>query len=190
MDPKDPIENKFKSAFSGFEQPPPPEVWDHVHAALHPVPGPAGLVAWVKKLSFLLHLHPGFYFAFSGAGFVLFVTLGYFVLTGHQAIRGHVYAGTARLNDGQAELFEVADRSMPWDSVKHYRSAVIDHYGHFRFAGVASGRYLLRVSPAEHSETAKRYQPTWFEKHTTSDSCNVIGVKKEDVRVEMVLVGR
>jgi RNA polymerase sigma factor (sigma-70 family) len=188
MEEKDPLETRFKSAFSGFEHEPPAESWDNLHAALHPLTQPAGFWSRITNISALLHLHPAFYVAFSGAAFLTFLTVGYFVLTGHHTIRGHAYAGAVRLDGGSAGLFKVADKTLPWDSVSHYRSAIIDHSGHFQFSQVREGNYLLRVAPDEDSEAASGYEASWFDSRETSDSSEVIVVKGGDVNLEVRLV--
>ena len=92
------------------------------------------------------------------------------------------------MSSGNVELFVVADKAMPWDSVTHYRSALIDHFGHFQFARVSQGRYLLRIAPEENSETAKTYAPCWYKGHERSDSADVVLVERKDVVVDVKLM--
>jgi hypothetical protein len=188
MEEQDPIENKFKSTFSGFEKEPPAKVWENLHMHLHPLPHPLGFWAKILKFPKLLHLHPVFYLSFSGVAIATSITVVWFFTLGRYEVRGHAYAGGARLSSGRAELFEVKDKAMPWDSVTHFRSAIIDHFGHFQFSRVGSGKYLMRIAPDEEAEVAKSYAPCWFDGHERSDSADLVEVAKSDKNLEVRLV--
>jgi hypothetical protein len=188
MDEKDPIENRFRSAFSEYEQEPPDRVWEHLHEELHPEPGAGGFWSRLMAFSPFPQMHLGFYLTLGGAGFAIILTIVFLGYGSHRTIRGHAYAGEARLRHGMAVLFRVTDITMPWDSATHYRSALIDEYGHFQFAKVGEGKYILRITPDEHSETAKKFLPSWYDRHKTSDSCNLITIENNDVNTEVHLV--
>ncbi len=188
MEEKDPIEKLVNSAFSDFEKGPPDRVWEKLQAKLHPEPAPAGF--WARLIAFF-HLPEwpvGWYLVLAGTAVSLMLTMGYFGLSRHHMIRGHAYAGELRLCRGTAMLFEVADKTMAWDSVSYFRSAIIDDYGHFQFSHVRDGNYILRIAPERNSEAAKKFLPSWFDRCEKSDSCLVIHVNTSDVNVEAHLI--
>jgi hypothetical protein len=187
MDEKDPIENKFRSTFADYEQEPPGRVWENLQLKLHPVAKPVHIWRFAN-FRLITAIKPGVYLAFGGVALSLVFTMVFFGLKGHRAIRGHAYANEIRLHGGSAELFQVSDMAMPWDSVTHYRSAIIDHYGHFQFPRVRAGNYLLRVAPDGTSETAKTFSPSWYDRHETSDSCELIIISNGDVNLDVHLV--
>ncbi len=188
MEEKDPIENKFNTTFSGYEQEPPSRVWDNISGKLHPGVKHAGFLARILAFSFFRNKPILFFLTIGGISVSLLFTGVYFGFKNHPTIRGHAYAGEARLNRGSAELFQVADKVMPWDSVTHYRSAIIDNFGHFQFSRVGAGNYLLRIAPEESSEAAKNFLPSWFDRYATSDSCTRITLGNKDVNAEVHLV--
>jgi hypothetical protein len=188
MEENDPITDKFKSAFSDFEQEPPARAWENLHKSLHPGLLPGGFWSRIAAFSLLPDKPLGFYFILGGVAFSLFLTVIYLGSGGSFAIRGHAYAGEARLCRGVAGLFQVNDKTMPWDSVEYYRSAVIDNSGHFQFSKVNSGHYLLRISPEQNSETAAKFLPAWFDRHESSDSCQLITINRGDVNIDAHLL--
>ena len=190
MEETDPIEKKFKAAFSEFEKAPPAGAWENLRMELHPVPVPAGF--WSRIFSFsLLSAKPlTLYISLSGIAILAFFSVIYFGSMSRHTIRGHAYAGSSRLERGTGVLFEVSDKVMPWDSVSYYRSAVVDERGHFQFSRVAEGKYLLRVEPEPGSEIIRIYFPTWHDQHETSDSCSLLIVDRQDITVEMRLKAR
>ncbi|MFZ4521668.1 MAG: hypothetical protein ACOYNC_08185 [Bacteroidales bacterium] len=188
MEESDPIEDKFRSSFSDFEKEPPAAVWANLHKELHPVPKPGNL--WQRIIG---HLHLkslplGVYLAFGGISGCLVLGMVYLDYKNHSSIRGHAYAGDLRLHSGSAELFQVDDKTMPWDSATYYRSAIIESSGDFQFTKIAAGNYILRIAPERNSETAGSFQPSWFENCTEPDSCRLIEIRKGDVNVEAHLM--
>ncbi len=188
MEDKDPIEESFRSALSDLEAEPPARVWESLHMQLHPLPKPAGIWGRVATFSLLADKPISFYFALSSAAIIFFVGILYFGSGGHATVRGHAYAGAERLTQGTSVLFEVADQAMPWDSVTYYRSAKVDHYGHFQFTKVDAGRYLMRVDPGGNSELASAYLPTWFDRHAAADSGRLIMINRGDVNLDAHLL--
>jgi hypothetical protein len=189
MDEKDPIEEKFRSAFADFEKEPPAGAWESLRAELHPVPLPVPAGLWQKFLtvSWLADRSFTFYLSLSLTAVLLSFSVFYFGSFNRREIRGHAYAGTARLQGGTAVLFEVSEKSMPWDSATYYRSAVIDRLGHFRFSRVAAGNYLLRITPERKPEGGQDYMATWYDQRESSDSCRLIRIGKSDETVEVRL---
>jgi len=185
---KDPIEDKFRSAFADREQEPPARVWENLDKALHAGPGPAGF--WTRIADyFLFHgLHPVFYITLGSVAIGLVAITVYLGPMRHYVIRGHAFAGEKRLCRGTAELFKVSDKTLPWDSVGHYSSAIIDNYGHFQFSRVRNGKYLLRTSPEKNSDAASCYLSTWFDRHERSDSADLIIVERGDINADARLI--
>lgn len=126
----------------------------------------------------------------AGAAIIFFLAIVYFASNDHHSIRGHAYAGESRLCRGVAVLFRIADKLKPWDSVSHYRSAIIDDQGNYKFSRVKRGTYLLRISPEESSETAKMFMPSWFDQHESPDSSHVILLKADDVNADVHLLAK
>ncbi|MEI7724787.1 MAG: hypothetical protein WCK09_06755 [Bacteroidota bacterium] len=190
MEEKDPIANKFKSAFSDYRGEPPSDVWEHVRRELHPEPKPESLWNRITTFSFFKEMKPGFYFALGGGVVMLFLAIVYLGSSDRYTIHGHAYAGELRLCRGTAVLFRVADKSMPWDSASHYRTAMIDVNGHYQFPKVESGKYLLRIAPDENSEAAKTFRPSWFDQHENPDSCHLIIVENDDENADVHLMSK
>ena len=190
MEEKDTVSNKFKTTFADFEMEPPDRIWEDLRKELHPVQNPeedpkGGLFRFLFQ-----YRKPGFYLALAGIMLLLFLTVVYMSSGDHYKINGHAYTGEMRLCGGTAVLFQVSDKTMPWDSASHYRSAIIDDNGHYLFPKVAPGKYLLRIAPDENSESAKKYLPSWFEQHSNPDSCRLIIVELEDVNADVHLIGK
>jgi hypothetical protein len=188
MNKKDPIENKFKSAFAGFEQEPPAEAWSNLERALHPDAPPGGFLGRIASLTLFAEKPLVFYIALAGISLGLFVGIFYFGSREYYAVRGHAYAGDVRLAGGVATLFEIDDKALPWDSLNYRRSDNIDPYGHFRFSGLKPGNYLLRIAPEQGSANSKKYKPSWFDAQALSDSARVIVIDHGDVVLETHLI--
>jgi hypothetical protein len=184
MEKKDLIEDKFRSSFSDFEKEPPSRVWKNVQRNLHQT-GP-----WSRFLAFLhLSARPlGFYLAWGGVTAGVILTVFLIGTRKHGVVRGHAYAGEARLHNGIADLFCVSDNTLPWDSVAYSRSAMIDNYGHFQFSNIGSGNYLLRITPDKTTGESDKYLPSWYEHDEKSDSCKLIVIDGKDVNVEIQLI--
>jgi hypothetical protein len=184
MEENDPIENKFKSAFSDFENEPPARIWENLHTTLHPVLKSGGF--WSRTAAFFLL--PGkpiaLYLILGSAAFGFFILVISLGTANRGTIRGHAYAGEIRLCRGDASLFKVADKTMPWDSVTYHRSAIIDSYGHFQFSNIKAGNYLLRIAPEQNSEEAQKFLPSWYDRHENSDSCRIIIIKGKDLNID------
>lgn len=190
MENPDDIEKKFKSVFSGYKQKPPAEVWENLHRELHPEPKP--LAFWMRLTgSTIFPDRLGWrYVAWGGAFIIVFLAVVYFTAKDQHTITGHAYAGEARLSKGIAVLFRVDDRLKPWDSVNHYRSALIDDRGCYQFSGVEPGTYLLRIAPEESSELSKYFLPSWFDQHENPDSSHAIVISSDDFRADVHLMSR
>jgi hypothetical protein len=187
MEEKDPIEEQFRETFSDFEKEPPPRVWKNLHAELHPLPAPAGFRDQWLSFSLIAQKPLTFYLSISTAALALFFGFIYFGAAEKHTIRGHAYSGESRLQYGNAVLFRVNDLALPWDSLEHYRTDDIDHTGHFRFRRVPAGNYLIRVSPEKGSPESEKYHASWFDRHETADSANVIAMGERDASVEVNL---
>ena len=188
MEEKDPIENRFKSSFAGYEKEPPARVWENLSRELHPEVKVAGFWTRIFTFSLLAPKTLGFYLTLGGIAVSMFFTVVYFGSGEHRTIRGHAYAGRVRLHHGSAELFQVADKAMPWDSATLYRSAIIDNYGHFQFSRIKTGKFILLISPEINSESEKKFLPSWYNQHEGSDSCSMILINGDDVNIEVHLV--
>jgi hypothetical protein len=188
MKEQDPIENKFRSAFSDFEQEPPARAWEHLHAELHPEPPMVGFWSRMMGLSPFPNMHPGFYLLFGGISFTVIFSVVFILWGNNHVLRGHAYAGESRLRFGNAELFRVSDHTLPWDSVTHYRSAAIDEYGHFQFFKVEEGRYLVRIAPEAGSAASKKFQATFYDSCERSDSATLIEVITGDLNLNVRLI--
>ncbi len=184
MEKRDFIEDKLGSTFSDFEQEPPERVWENVHRNLHKA-GP-----W-SRFSAFLHLTTrplGFYLAWGGFAAGMILTIVLIGTRSHGVVRGHAYSGDTRLHNGIADLFLVSDKALPWDSVAHARSAMVDNFGHFQFSNIGSGNYLLRITPDKTSGESDKYLPSWYEQDEKSDSCQLIRINEKDVIVEIHLI--
>jgi hypothetical protein len=181
------IENKFRESFSGFEQDPPERVWDGLRRVLHPEPKHTGFWSRIIQGSpdtRVLSLWSGI----AAAAIILFLLFMWFSYGNHRIIRGHAYAGEEKLLRGTAYLFKVEDKAKPFDSVRHYRSAIVDDEGSYKFVNIAPGNYLLRIVPEIKSPRYKKYQPSWFDQHESPDEAHLIQVKSEDLFVDVHLL--
>lgn len=190
MENPDEVEKRVKSVFSGYKQKPPAAVWENLHRELHPEPKPSGFWTRISGATFFSDRLGWRYVAFGGAVIIVFLAVVYFTAKNQYAITGHAYAGEARLCRGIAVLFRVDDRIKPWDSVSHYRSALIDDRGYYKFSSVEPGKYLLRIAPEESSELSKHYLPSWFDQHENPDSSHAIVILSEDFRADVHLMSR
>lgn len=188
MESQDELEKKFHDTFRNLSKEPPPEVWENIRRMLHPEPKP--LSPW-EKILFFPRNSPGI-FRYSAiaaaASLLIFLAVVYFGTGGRHVVRGHAYAGDTRLCRGTAFLFIVKDKVAPFDSVEHYRSAVIDEQGFYSFPRITNGRYLLRISPAEGSEVTENYQASWFDQHESPDSAHLVIVGAGDVNADVHLL--
>ena len=187
MEENDLIGKKFKEAFSEFEKEPPGRVWQSLQQKMHPdLPLPI-LKRIIQAVKHVLPKSQVFYYS-AGGMLVVMIVGGFFMMSrDHHTIRGHAWAGESRLAGGSGELFRVNDRSMPWDSVEHARSAFIDPNGHFLFARIRPGNYILRIAPERNSAQGSSFTPTWHNLKADSDSCDLIRVDKKDVTLEVYL---
>jgi len=188
MEIKDPLEDKFNAAFSGFEQEPPPGVWEKLRGQLHPELQRQSFWSRIPFIRFFRNRPPGFHIAIGGITLGLTLGLIYLNSGDHHAIRGHAYAGQVRLKQGSSVLFRLEDQTLPWDSVNPFRTERMDEKGHFRFSRLRPGRYVLLITPDRGSETAKRFIPTWYDRCERSDSCSVIELTDQDVTLDAILL--
>ncbi len=188
MDEMDNIEKKFNEAFSGYAKEPPGMVWDRIQSELHPDLAPRSL--WDQIVFFPQRSPRLFRFgiAIAAASVMIFFISLYFGSGGRHMLRGHAYAGEARLCKGTAYLFRVNDKSSPLDSIEHIRSARVNEDGAYHFSGVESGKYLLRVSPDASSEEDLKYHASWHEQHRESDSAHLLIIESGDVHADVHLV--
>ena len=190
MENPDELEKKIKSVFSGYKQEPPVEVWENLRRELHPEPKPMDFRMRLTGSTFFPDRLGWRYVALGGVFIFVFLAVVYFTAKDQHTITGHAYAGEARLSRGVAVLFRVDDRLKPWDSVSHYRSALIDDKGYYKFSGVDPGTYLLRIAPEESSELSKHYLPSWFDQHENPDSSHTIVISADDFRADVHLLSR
>jgi len=181
------LENKFRESFNDFEQTPPESIWEGVRSVLHPEPRYIGFWARITQMpqnSRFLRISAGAV----AATIILFLLFLWLAYGNHRTIRGHAYAGEIRLCRGTAYLFKVEDIAKPFDSVKHYRSSVVDDNGSYKFINVIPGKYLLRIIPELNSTFYKIYEPSWFDQHDSLQAAHTIEVKSDDLEVDVHLV--
>ena len=188
MEDQDPIEQKFKSTFSDFKMAPPASVWENLQRELHPEPKTVNFWAQITRDPVFQERLLKRYLAIAGVAIFLFLAVVYFATSDRHTVRGQAHAGESRLCGGTAVLFRIEDKIKPWDSVKHYRSAMIDDNGNYKFSGVETGTYLLRIAPESSSEAAKKYLPSWFDEHESPDSSHVIIIHTDDVHADVHLI--
>jgi hypothetical protein len=190
MENQDSIEEKFKSTFSDFEKEPPAQVWESLQHELHPEP--KSLNFWERFTGEALFQERQLRRFAAVAGVAIFLSLAviYFASSDRHVVKGHAYAGEARLCRGIAVLFLVGDKLQPWDSVTHYRSSMVDENGNFKFPNVEPGTYLLRIAPEHNSEASKKFMPSWFDQHEHPDSSHVIHIVTDDVNADVHLMDK
>lgn len=184
----DNLENRFKETFAGYAKEPPAGVWDRIEEELHPKPASRSL--WEQML-LTREASPRilrYVAAVAAASVALFFIILYFSSGEKHMLRGHAYAGDARLCRGTAYLFKVNDKAIPLDSIEHCCSTRVSESGAYQFNGVESGRYLLRVSPDAASEFSLKFHPSWHEQHQESDSAHLLVVGEADVHADVHLV--
>jgi hypothetical protein len=190
MENPDSIEQKFRSSFSDFGQEPPARIWENLNYDLNPKPKSENLWMRISGSNIFPERQMRRYIVFAGAAFILFLAIVYFASKDNHTIRGHAYAGDVRLYRGVAVLFRVGDKVMPWDSVNHYQSTMIDIDGYYQFSHVEPGTYLLRIAPEEISETSKKFLPSWFDQHENPDSSHVIIISSDDIKADVHLISK
>ncbi len=188
MEEKDPVGNKFRSAFAEFEQEPPAEAWERLRRELHPEPKTTGIWSTLMSFSFSADRRIGFYLSLGAFILILLLAVVYVASNDRYMIQGRAYTGDVRLCRGTAVLFSVSDKAVPWDSAAYYRSAIVDVNGHFQFPGIKPGKYLLRVAPEGNSETARKFSSSWYDQHVYSGSGHLIIISGNDVNADVHLV--
>ncbi len=188
MKQQDDIEKKFSESFRNFSKEPPAHVWEGIRSRLHPEQ---------KPLNFLDHLvqFPGSFprtfrigFATVAASLLILLAVLYFDDSERHIVSGHAYAGDARLCRGTAFLFRINDKTKPFDSLEHFRSAVVNDQGFFRFQDISEGKFLLRVSPDGESAMGQKYHASWHVQHSSPDSAHIVVVGPQDVCADVHLV--
>ncbi len=185
MEEEDKIEKRFSEAFRDFKREPSGLVWEGLKRELHPESKPQN--PWDRLWMFPRHF-PGRFrlgIAAAAAVFAIFLGIIYFGTASHHVVSGHAYTGETRMCRGTAFLFKVDDKVMPRDSIVHYRSAMVDENGGYRFPGIGPGEYLLRVSPPDGSEIASKFQASWYDQHVSPDSAHLVIVGPEDVQADV-----
>ncbi|MDD4602317.1 MAG: hypothetical protein PHF97_00720 [Bacteroidales bacterium] len=188
MEETDNLEKKFKQTFSDFSKEPPGDVWEKICREIRPENGSIGF--WDRNAMALgvssRLLRASSWFA--AAAIILFLGIVYLVTVDHHTIRGHAYTGETYLCRGTAVLFKVEDKVRPFDSVKHYRSAIINENGFFEFPRIVPGKYLLRIAPDENSEAEKNFAPSWYDEHLYPEESHLIIVIADDLYADVHLI--
>lgn len=190
MEENDNIENKFREIFTGYEPIPPERLWPQLKDHLHPEPHYDGVWSWITNLP---ESSPRFFRLSVGmtvGAIVIFLALVWFASGENYSLRGHAYSGEKRLCRGTAYLFKVEDKTKPFDSLVNIRSSDIDDNGYYQFFRIESGKYLVRISPVEHSEGHQNFLPSWYDQHISPDSAHLILVEKEDLTIDVHLLPR
>jgi len=181
------LENKFREAFKNFERTPSEDTWKGLRSVLHPEPRHigfwAGIIQMPQNSRFLR-----FTVGVAAIAIILFLIIFWIAYGDHRAIRGHAYAGESRLSRGTAYLFKVEDRSIPYDSVRHYSSAIVNDNGSYKFINVKPGKYLLRVVPESTAFSNKNYKPSWYDQHEYTGEAHLIELKSDDLEIDVHLV--
>lgn len=185
---QDQLERKFQTSFNDFEVAPPDYLWQNLTSELHPPPKQVSFWDYFSDTNPFSRRRFRAYSLAAMSFVVLFFVLIYFVSMNGYSLRGSVYKGEARLTSGTAILFRLDDHATPWDSLKHYRSALIGPSGTFKFDGVGKGKYLLRVEPDAEKGQEPAFKPSWYDTHEEPAESNVITISDGDVSADVHLV--
>jgi hypothetical protein len=190
MQEKDPIEERYRNAFSGFEPPPPAQAWEKIRKGIQPGVIREGKIALFKRSLAGLG-HPGRLFPLlATAAMILLLIIIWASYSNKHSIRGHAYAGEARICRGTAFLFKVYDKAKPYDTVKLIQSEPVDDNGYYQFSGLVHGNYMIRINPLPGTETTRNFIPSFYDQDSTTAEVNVIRIDGEDPTVDIHLIPR
>ncbi len=188
MQEKDTIEEYYRKAFTEFEPPPPEQAWDKIKAGIHPLETKKGSIEGFKKGFAGFYHSRNLYPILAAAAMVLLLIMIYFSYSNKHSIRGHAYAGEARICMGTAYLFKVYDKAKPLDTVKLIRSVLVDNNGFYQFSGIDNGHYLIRINPLAGSEITRNYIPSYYNQDSASGEAMVIRIQNEDPTFDIHLI--
>ena len=188
MQEKDPLEEHYKRTFSGFEPQPPGQAWEKIRTRIHPPDVRKGRMAALKdRLAGLRH-SGNLYPLLAAAAMVLILVFIWFSYSHKHSIRGHAYAGEARMCLGTAYLFKVYDKVKPFDTVLLVESVKVDDKGFYQFLGIDRGNYLIRVNPLPGTDITGKYLPSFYDQDSALPEAKIIRIDNEDPTVDIHLV--
>lgn len=188
MEQHDNLDQKFQSAFQDFEAEPPASVWTNVDREVYPAGQYDKIWGSAGSMRFFTGSRVRIWGAIAAMAVILFFATIYFLSLDRHIVKGHAYTGDRRLVSGTAILFNVRDKSRPWDSVDYYRRVPVDGNGYFYFSGVDRGSYLLRVEPGTQPENADQCVASWYDMHSDPSHSNLIVVSGDDIRTDVHLI--
>jgi len=190
MQEKDPIEERYRKAFSEFESPPPDQVWEKIMKGIKPQFSEQGkmtmLMNWLSGLIHSGKLYP----LLATAAMVLLIIIIWTSYSHKHSIRGHAYAGETRICRGTAFLFEVYDKVKPYDTVKLIQSVPVDDNGYYQFNGLVHGNYMIRINPLPGTDITRNFIPSFYDQDSVAAQVNLIRVENDDPTVDIHLVHR
>ena len=190
MQEKDPIEEYYRKAFSGFEPPPPEQAWEKIRTGIHPQEARKGRMAGLKSRLAGFGHSPRLYPLLAAAAMILLFIIIWFSYSNKHNISGHAYAGETRICMGTAYLFKVYDKIKPYDTVLLVQSVPVDDKGFYQFRGVDHGNYFIRVNPLPGTEVTRNFIPTFYDQDSASSEAHIIRIETEDPTVDIHLVPR
>jgi len=190
MQEKDPIEEYYRKAFTGFEPPPPDQTWEKIRTGIHPPDVKKGRMV-ILKGRIAGYSHSGrLYPLLATAAMVLLLFIMWFSYSHKHNIRGHAYAGETRICMGTAYLFKVYDKVKPYDTVLLVQSVPVDNKGFYQFHGVDQGNYFIRINPLPGTEVIRNYIPSFYDQDSVASEANIIRIETEDPTIDVHLVPR
>jgi hypothetical protein len=190
MQDRDPIEERYRNAFSGFEAPPPENAWEKIRKGIQPRVVKEGRMAVFKsRLAGLAHSR-NLYPLLASAAMILLIIIIWASYSNKHSIRGHAYAGETRICRGTAFLFKVYDRTKPLDTVKLIQSVPVDNNGYYQFSGLVHGTYMIRINPLPGTEITRNFIPSFYDQDSAASEVNLIKIDGEDPTIDIHLVPR
>ncbi|MCX6283103.1 MAG: hypothetical protein NTW31_02545 [Bacteroidetes bacterium] len=190
MQEKDTIEEYYRKAFSEFEPPPPEQAWEKIKAGIHPLETKKGSMEGFKKGIAGFYHSRNLYPLLAAAAMVLLLVMIFVSYSNKHSIRGHAYAGEARICMGTAYLFKVYDKAKPLDTLKLVQSVSVDNNGFYQFSGIDNGNYLIRINPLPGSEITRNFMPSYYDQDSAFREAIVIKIQNEDPTVDIHLIPR
>ncbi len=190
MQDTDPIEERYRNAFSGFEPPPPEHAWEKIRKGIQPEGTKEGrMAAFINKLANFGN-SPRLYPLLASAAMILLLIIIWTSYSNKHSIQGHAYAGETRICRGTAYLFKVYDKVKPWDTVRLIKSVPVDDNGFYQFGGLNHGNYMIRINPLPGAEITRNFMPSFNDQDSAAAKVNIIKIDREDPTVDIHLVPR
>jgi len=188
MQETDPIEERYRNAFSGFETPPPEQAWEKIRKGIQPEAVKERRMAALKNRLAGFGNSGKLYPLLATAATVLLLIIIWASYSNKHSIRGHAYAGESRICRGTAFLFKVYDKVKPWDTVKLIQSVTVDANGFYQFSGLVHGNYMIRINPLSGTDITRNFMPSFYDQDSVTSEVNLIRIDGEDPTVDIRLV--